>query len=176
MHFMQVNFRSWNFGAVGRSMVFEERTRTPNLFPLIRSVFFFARDDTWRLLLGPFSLCMRGPMAVDVALHKADRETQKVIPAEPKKSFQRTSFVGLVLVTETVPERGPSLQKLVRVGAEVWPQKGSHKWTQLNAPLGRSPRGAGRTASRGLGAGGKQHLAFDSLRTLALYLEGINKR
>ena len=28
MHFMQVNFRSWNFGAVGRSMVFEERTRT----------------------------------------------------------------------------------------------------------------------------------------------------
>jgi hypothetical protein len=25
---MQVNFRSWNFGAVGRSMVFEERTRT----------------------------------------------------------------------------------------------------------------------------------------------------
>jgi hypothetical protein len=27
-HFMQVNFKSWNFGAVGRSMVFEERTRT----------------------------------------------------------------------------------------------------------------------------------------------------
>ena len=58
-------------------------------------------------------------MAVDVALHKGDRETQKVIPAEPKKSFHRTSFVGPVLVTETVPERGPSLQKLVRVGAEV---------------------------------------------------------
>ena len=56
---------------------------------------------------------------MDVALHKADRETQKVIPAEPKKSFQRTLFVGPVLVTETVPDRGPSLQKLVRVGAEV---------------------------------------------------------
>ena len=27
-HFMQVNFKSWNFGAVGRSMVFEERSRT----------------------------------------------------------------------------------------------------------------------------------------------------
>jgi hypothetical protein len=32
MHFMQVNFRSWNFGAVGRSMVFEKRTRNQNLF------------------------------------------------------------------------------------------------------------------------------------------------
>ncbi len=34
IYFMQVNFRSWNFGAVGRSMVFEERIRTQNLFPL----------------------------------------------------------------------------------------------------------------------------------------------
>ena len=32
IHFMQVNFRSWNFGAVGRSMVFEKRTRNQNLF------------------------------------------------------------------------------------------------------------------------------------------------
>ena len=46
----------------------------------------------------------------------------------------------------------------------------------IERPLGRSPRGAGRTASRGLGAGGKQNLAFDLLRNFALYPDEINKR
>ena len=34
MHFMQVNFRSWNFGAVGRKIVFEEIIKTQNAFPM----------------------------------------------------------------------------------------------------------------------------------------------
>ena len=46
----------------------------------------------------------------------------------------------------------------------------------IERPLGRSPRGAGRTASRGLGAGGKQNLAFDLLRNFALYPDEINTR
>jgi hypothetical protein len=40
---MQVDFRSWNFGAVGRSMVFEERIRNQNLFPLL----WLTKNLTW---------------------------------------------------------------------------------------------------------------------------------
>ena len=43
IHFMQVDFRSWNFGAVGRSMVFEERIRNQNLFPLL----WLTKNLTW---------------------------------------------------------------------------------------------------------------------------------
>ena len=49
-------------------------------------------------------------MAVDVALHTADRETPKVIPADP--------MVGLVLVTRNGSRRG-CCYRLFRVGAEI---------------------------------------------------------
>lgn len=48
---------------------------------------------------------MRGPMAVDVALHTADRETPKVIPADP--------MVGLVLVTRNGPRKRPIVTEIV---------------------------------------------------------------
>ena len=47
---------------------------------VIRCEPFLSRDGAWRLLLGSFSFCMRGPMVVNVALHKADHDTKQVIP------------------------------------------------------------------------------------------------
>ena len=87
-------------------------------------------------------------MAVDVALHKADRENLKVIPAE---SICRTSFGHAngfrkrPITSDIVQGEGRNL-----ISERVWQS------SSIEHPLGRSPLGAGRTASRGLGAGGKQ--------------------
>ena len=93
---------------------------------------------------------------MDVVLHKADRETKQIIPAEPvcgtsvghaKRSHKKAHHYRNCLGggRNPIPERVPQSNSNER-------------------PLGRSPPGAGRTASRGLGAGGKQHFVFDLLR------------